>query len=387
MAEVPPRPKSQTQDRAEQLRLKKLQDLKSQEPDWLIDRFFVAGQPMLVGGAYKSLKTSLALDLAISLAAAKPFLGEDSPFPPPQRQYRVAIFSGESGEATLIETADRISKAKGLTAVPDNVLVCTTLPHFNHPDLADLKVVREEVRRHAADVVFFDPVYLCMPGINAASLYDVGTCLNKVTQLCIDVHCTPVLIHHTRKGAKPGRAPLQLSDLVSAGFAEFARQWLLVRRKAPFNLYGETAKHDLVVAYGGSAGHYGVLDVMVDEGRLVSAAPGHPASRRERWNVAVRRHEGATAAEVTTPKRTKERIKDEASSNHEKIKDGMVAELQTVQVGEVIGVSEMRRRLKAKGFKGANNEKKILKVASELQGVVQVLDPNKTAPWDSRRRS
>ncbi len=355
-----------TQDRAERLSLKGLQGLPSQERSWLIDRFLVARQPMLVGGAYKSLKTSLVLDLAISLAAQKPFLGSDSLFSAPEREYRVAIFSGESGEDTLFETAARISEAKGLPEVPANILLCTSLPHFNDRDQADLTVVQSELRHHQTDVVFFDPVYLCMPGINAASVFEVGHCLQKVASYCLDVGCTPVLIHHTKKGSRPGRAPLQLSDLVAAGFAEFARQWFLIRRKTVFS-YGETAKHELVVAYGGSAGHYGVLDISVDEGGLVSSAAGRAAARRERWDVTVRRRDEPGTAEVSAPKKTRGRIKDEADANHKRILEAVRERLRDVAVDQAIGIRKLRTDLKNKGFKGVDSDKKMKEVAADLE--------------------
>src|SRR5262249_6637560 len=92
-------------------------EMQGKELESLVEVVFVVGQPIVIGGPYKSLKTSLAADLAISLAAGTPFLGT---FPVPRARC-TAFLSGESGEVTLRQLATRIAMARGLQAVPDGV--------------------------------------------------------------------------------------------------------------------------------------------------------------------------------------------------------------------------------------------------------------------------
>jgi replicative DNA helicase len=259
------------------LRLVEFGALPCQRPDWLVEGFLVRGQPAVFGGPIKTLKTSTALDLAISLASGEPFLGH---FPVP-RAARVAVFSGESGEATLVETARRIAKAKGLPDVPPGARICTRIPRLAAEGELDLLTcVLEDA---GVEVVILDPLYLCLldgaAGVaSPANVFEMGPLLRRVAETCLHVGCTPVLVHHTTKAVPPGR-PLQLPDLAFAGFAEFARQWCLLNTRKAFD--PEAGRHRLLMSYGGSAGHTGVVALDVREGKLADDFSGRV------WEVGV----------------------------------------------------------------------------------------------------
>ena len=74
------------------------------ETRYLVRGILAAGQPGGIFGAFKTLKTSLAADLLISIASGTPFLGR---FPVPQPG-RVLFLSGESGLPALQSIARRI---------------------------------------------------------------------------------------------------------------------------------------------------------------------------------------------------------------------------------------------------------------------------------------
>ena len=258
-------------------------------PDWLVERVLVRDQPMLIGGPHKSLKTSLALDLAVSLATGTRFLNT---FAVP-KSCTVAVFSGESGRQVINETVQRICRAKGRNPAECDVLCGFTLPRLG--SAADRNELRHLVRDNGIGVVIVDPLYLCMGGdrpVAASNLYEVGPVLAQFADASRRAGATPVFVHHTVKATSAKRTTVGLSDLAFAGVAEFARQWLLVGRAAEY--VPGSGVHDLSLSIGGSAGHSSRWAVRVDEGREVG---------QRRWALRVRSDGGSEgAAERPRPK-------------------------------------------------------------------------------------
>ena len=73
---------------------------------------------------------------------------------------------------------------------------------------------------------------------------------------------------------------LDLDDLSQAGFAESARQWLLLSRRSEF--VDECGHHELWMRTGGSAGHSSAWSIDIQEGTLSNHMLG------QKWEVKVR---------------------------------------------------------------------------------------------------
>lgn len=240
---------------------------------WLVKKLIVQGQPGLIGGRKKTLKTSVLVDLAISLGTGTPFLAHfDVPHP-----RRTAIISGESGEFTLQETAIRVCDSKGIDLESVDCLWDFRLPQLSV--LEQLAELSQGLKARQVEVAIIDPLYLCLLAgndKNAANLYDMGPLLLAVSQACLSVGCTPLLCHHARKLQAANKfdqyEPLDLDDLAFSGVQEFARQWILMSRRQPYE-HG-SGQHDLWLVAGGSIGHGSIWSVTINEGVLAEDFTG-----------------------------------------------------------------------------------------------------------------
>ena len=99
--------------------------------EYLIDGTLVAGQPCILAGPKKCLKTSVLIDLGISLVTGGFFLGRLKV----QRPASVAIMSGESGLATIRETINRICRAAEVDpySLKDRLIIAGRTPKLDNP--------------------------------------------------------------------------------------------------------------------------------------------------------------------------------------------------------------------------------------------------------------
>ena len=227
--------------------------------EYLIEGTLVAGQPCILCGGKKMLKTSLLVEMFLSLATTSPFLGRLRV----ERRVMAGMMSGESGMATLQETFRRVARAKGYSlADVQGVLLSSDLPRFG--DIEHMDAMRTFIRENAIEVVGIDPAYLCMPGGDAGNLFIVGEMLRAISQVCEQEGCTLVLAHHDKKGIIDPYQPPELENIAWAGFQEFARQWILVGRRERYE--PGTGEHRLWLNCGGSAGHSSLWALNVSEG-------------------------------------------------------------------------------------------------------------------------
>jgi replicative DNA helicase len=281
-------------------------DASENRPEFLIRKILVKGQPAVLGGPLKTLKTSISVDLAVSLGSATPFLGEFACY----RQVPTVLLSAESGAFALQNCARRVCAAREIRLADCFVSWGFQIPRFSSvPDLTEL---REGLRESGFEVAVLDPLYMGLlagpetDASAASNLYAVGPLLLSLAQACLSVNVTPLIVHHFRRSIPEPPAVPELAWLSHSGVAEFSRQWLLLSRRERYEP-DKTNKHWLCV--GGSIGHSGLYAVDIDEGSMAEDFTGR------RWEVSVDSY--GEACNASRDQRESEKVKRRAERDKE----------------------------------------------------------------------
>jgi len=189
------------------------------QTEYLVTDVLARHQTTILAGSKKCLKTNIAIDLALSLASRCPFLGK---FYIPTA-VRVAMMSGESGDATIQETCRRIARTKSRPNFADYDLATWSfdLPKLGRPTTK--RDLTKFITDRGLEVIIIDPAYLCLDlsDDSAGNLFSVGKKLIELTETQVDTRCTVILIHHNKKSghADPFKIP-ELEDIAWSGFQE-----------------------------------------------------------------------------------------------------------------------------------------------------------------------
>lgn len=191
-------------------------DLASGEPEqpWLFHQLWAAGAVGLIGGAPKSFKTWMGLEMAVSLASATPCLGAY----PPARRGKALLFLAEDADHVVRARLESLCRHRdvSLSALDIFVITAATLR-------IDLEVEQRRLRATLAeqqpDMLLLDPlVRLHRKDENSAA--DVSSLLAFLRELQRQFHTAVVLVHHARKNGtsnQPGQALRGSGDLHAFG--------------------------------------------------------------------------------------------------------------------------------------------------------------------------
>ena len=162
-------------------------------PAWLIDPLWSAGAVGIIGGAPKSLKTWMALEMAVSVASGSPCLAT-FPVPAPGP---VLLYAAEDSASALRSRLESLAGHHGLHLAVLDIRVITT-PSLRLDQAADQERLDATVALHRPALLILDPlVRLHAVDENAAG--DIAALLGYLRRLQRQSGSAIALVRHARK--------------------------------------------------------------------------------------------------------------------------------------------------------------------------------------------
>ncbi|WP_158544482.1 AAA family ATPase [Blastococcus sp. TBT05-19] len=180
---------------------------------WLIRGIWPAGAYGVHAAEPKAGKTWNALDLAVSVATATPWLGQH----PIDTSGHVVVFAGEGGDGNIVRRVRAIAAGRGITSDDMPISVCTRAPHL--ADDEHLAAMGQHLAATRPVLVVLDPFYLSAGGANGADLYAMGKLLEKPQHLCEKAGASLVVVTHFNRSRDLRGA----ARITGAGPAEWGR--------------------------------------------------------------------------------------------------------------------------------------------------------------------
>jgi hypothetical protein len=167
-------------------------------PSWLVEGIWPRDAYGVFAAEDKAGKTWAILDLALSVAAGVPWLGQ-FPCPP---SGRVLVFLGEGGERAMVRRLRAIAAHKGVDLAELGeaglVRLCFRVPRLTSGE--ELATIERELADRPAALVVIDPLYLAVGhGATGANLYAMGAVLSAIQVVCQAAGAALVVVTHWNK--------------------------------------------------------------------------------------------------------------------------------------------------------------------------------------------
>ena len=175
--------------------LAEFEENRPQVPEELIGGVLRRGHKMLISGSSKAGKSFLLMELAVSIAEGKEWLGF------PCKKGRVLYINLEIDPASCIERFFKIYEALGIpTKNIRDVSVWNLRGHAIPMDQLAPKIIRK-VRDMRLDAIIIDPIYKIITGDeNNAS--EMGAFCNQFDKVATETGCSVIYCHHHSKGVQ-----------------------------------------------------------------------------------------------------------------------------------------------------------------------------------------
>jgi hypothetical protein len=189
-------------------------------------------------------------------------------------------------------------------------------------------------------------------GDDASNVYAMGERLELIAEQIHRAGVTPILLHHFRKQGKTFSEVPELEDLSQAGVAEFARQFVLLKRREQ---YQQDGKHSLWFRWGGSAGHQGAAVLNAETGTRkdglkweVTVTPEMEWRRKQQETRELRTREAKEEKAKVTQEETEQLAAEKRMRKEQVHRANLDAILQIIEQSPGLGVRGIHRSVELK---------------------------------------
>ncbi len=160
---------------------------------WIVEGLIRQGNLMVIYGKSGTKKSFSALDLAMHVAAGKPWLGRYE-----TKQCNVLIIDEESGDDRLCQRL--VEVANGALAGPELPLKFISRGHFKLDNPGHAQVLKELIRANDAKLVFIDTLAShTTRQVDENSKQDMQAVWDVLRDIVLELGVTIVVIHHSGK--------------------------------------------------------------------------------------------------------------------------------------------------------------------------------------------
>ena len=184
------------------LRAAEIREPPAEQAPWLVEPLWGAGAVGIIGGAPKSCKTWLALELAVAVASGQPCLGRFAvPRPGP-----ALVFAAEDAPHQVKSRLQSLAQARNadFAGLDVRLIVENSLRLDRAQDLERLRLT---LTRHRPRLLVLDP-YVRLQNADENDARQVSAILSALRELSRTFQVAVALVHHARKNAAqlPGQA-------------------------------------------------------------------------------------------------------------------------------------------------------------------------------------
>ena len=184
-----------------------------EQPEWLVEGIWMDKNVGWIAGVGKSYKTVMSLDLALSVASGKPFLGKfDVKKPGP-----VLLIQEEDPKWRVAHRIRMMADQKKITDIQANFmpnklvveygglnvpLYAAVGQGFLFEDEEKVQAMEEAIEDYQPRMVIFDPLFMLTPGFDEYKSGEITRVLNQLKYWRNKYGCSIAIVHHYNKDSQ-----------------------------------------------------------------------------------------------------------------------------------------------------------------------------------------